>query len=431
MRTSLTGPVVIFGNDNPQQISDTDSGPNIDYQSNALLDSRYVSQATAAGEGSNGGILALHNPVQVQALNCFPSAASTTAIASGGQTPAAGAFFTLASANAAGIAVNIPLIPQLAPVSTNAQFAGLNAAQPQAIIPGSANLVNVIALDFGFAVGTVVAGSAVLTVTGPTVTLPAGNSSTATYATRYFYPGQKLLVAGAGNVGGTAVLATSVLATDRYSSPTVALASAGTVLLANPSLYTGTVYVGTSDQEYGVAAKPVVKAGATRIYDPSQMTARNVTITTLSTTSSGTITVRGYDIYEQPMSQTLTIPGTASTVVGTKAFAYISSVQLNTGGVSTGGINVGTGSLFGLPVRADEVEYQLGYQGGVAIPITSYVMADQTITPTATTGDVRGTVAMTTPNSTTRLVVLQTTPLAQAARASNIDVRGIFGVNNA
>jgi hypothetical protein len=130
------------------------------------------------------------------------------------------------------------------------------------------------------------------------------------------------------------------------------------------------------------------------------------------------------------MSQTITIAGTA-TATGTKAFAYISSVQLNTGATLAGTLSVGTANIFGLPVRADEVEYQLGYQGGVAQPITAYVMADQTSPATATTGDVRGTVTMTTPNGTTRLVVFQTTPLAQAVRANNIDARGIFGVNNA
>jgi hypothetical protein len=427
MRTGVSGPVVLYGNDNPQQISDTDTGPNIDYQSNSLIDSRYVSQATAAGEGSNGGILALHNPVQNQGINSFPSAGSATAIAAA-QAPTVGGFFTLVAANSAGIAVNIPLIPQNAPISTNAQYAGLNAAQPQPIIP-TAVTVPVIALDFQFATGTTVAGSAVLTITGPTVTLPAGSSSTAVYGTRYFYPGQKLLIAGAGNSAGTAPLFCSVLATDRYTAPGIPLAAAGNITLSTPALFTGTVYIGASDQEYGVAVKPVLRAGAARIYEPALMTTRTV-ITTASGASTGTVTIRGYDIYEQPMSETQTIVGTGVTV-GKKAFAYISSVQLNTGSALTGTLSIGTGNVFGLNVRADEVEYQQGFQGGVAIPITSYIMADQTSPATSTTGDVRGTVAMTTPNSTTRLIVLQTVPLAQAVRTTNIDARGIFGVNQA
>jgi hypothetical protein len=431
MRTSLSGPVIIFGNDNPQQISDTDSGPNIDYQSNALLDSRYASQATAAGEGNQAGVLALHNPVQIQSLNGFPVAAAVANIAAS-QTPAASAFFTLASVVASGIAPNMPLIPQGTPASTNAQFSQPNAAQPQPVIPGSANLVNVIALDFGFALGTTttaVATATTVTITGPTVTLPAGNTASATYATRYFYPGQRIMIAGAGNAAGTVPLSTIVLATDRYASPGIALAAAGTITIANPALFaiTGTS-IGSADQEYGVAVKPVVKAGATRIYDPSQLISRVVTVTN-GVGGSGSVTVRGYDIYEQPMSQIITITA-STTVAGTKAFKYISSVQANAGAVTTGGVSIGTAAIFGLPARADEVEYQLGYFGGVAVPIASYVMADQTTPATNTvggSGDVRGTVAVTA-NGTTRLVVLQTCPLAQAVRTTNLDSRGIFGV---
>jgi hypothetical protein len=419
MRTGVSGPVVIYGNDNPQQVSDTEAGPNFDYQSNALFDSRYASQATAAGEGAQGGVLGSHNPVQIESLSAFPVANNTTAITTS-QTPAAGAFFALNTAVAAGVAPNMPLIPQGNP-----------------IIPGSSNLVNVMALDFGFAIGTTTTAAAtaqVVTITGPTATLPAGYTASAVYGTRFFYPGQRILIAGAGNAAGTAPLSTVVTATDRYAAPGFALAAAGTITIANPALFAAAgLSIGTADQEYGVAVKPVVKAGAGRIYDPAQMLSRVVTVTSGSTTASGTVIVRGYDIYEQPMSQLITIPTTASTNTGTKAFAYISSVQVSAGGVTTGGVSIGTGGLFGLPMRTDLVEYQLGYFGGVAIAIASYVMADQTTPATNTvggSGDVRGTVAVTA-NGTTRLTVLQTAPIIQAKVTNNIDYRGLFGVTNA
>jgi len=89
MRTSLSGPVILYGNDNPQQISETDSGPNVDYQTNALLDSRYVSQATASGaQEGNGGVLSWHNPVEVEALSAIPRTLSNTVLAAA-QAPAA------------------------------------------------------------------------------------------------------------------------------------------------------------------------------------------------------------------------------------------------------------------------------------------------------------------------------------------------------
>jgi hypothetical protein len=427
MRTGVSGPVIIYGNDNPQQISDTDSGPNIDYQSNALGDSRYISQMTAAGEGSNAGIYAFHNPVEIEALNYVPYAASATNIAAA-QSPTVGGFFTLASANSAGVAVNIPLIPQLAPSSTNAQYAQPNASNPQPIVPGSTNLVNVLALDYGFAFGTAVAGSPTITLTGPA---PSNYTGTATYGTRFLYPGQKLLVAGAGNVGGTLTLACSVLATDRYSAPGVPLAAAGTITLSTPSLFTGTVYLGTADQEYGIAVKPVIRAGAVRLYDPAQMGTRCV-ICTASGASTGTITIRGYDIYEQPMSETQTIVGTGVTVPK-KAFGYISSVQLNTGAVLAGTLSLGTNQQIGLPIRTDIWE-ACGLwvnQAQIAAP-TNVVFADQTSPATSTTGDVRGTYTLqTVAGNTNRVAFYYQAPAAQAVRATNIDFRTLVGTPNA
>jgi hypothetical protein len=425
MRTALSGPVILYGNDNPQQISDNEAGPNIDYQSNALLDSRFVSQVTAAGEGSQGGVLAWNNPTELEVMNAIPASASTTIIAAA-QAPTIGGFFTLAAANTPGLAVNMPLIPQGAP-------SGPGAANPQALIPGSVNLVNVLALDFGFALGTTVAGSAVLTLTGPS---PGGYTATATYASRFFYPGQKVLVTAAGNAGGTLPLATTVLATDRYAASGQVVQATGTVLLANASLFTGAVQIGTSDQEYGVTCSPVVRAGASRVYDGSQMLSRQV-IVTASGASTGTVTVRGYDIYGQPMSELQTIVGTG-TSVPKKAFKYISSVQLNTGSTLTGTLSVGTNAAVGLPVRVDLVEplaiwvnnvQILGVAGSLPAGL---VMADQTIVATNATGDVRGTYTMqTAPNGVIRIVIFYQPPLMQSKVSTNIDPRGFVGVTQA
>jgi hypothetical protein len=104
-------------------------------------------------------------------------------------------------------------------------------------------------------------------------------------------------------------------------------------------------------------------------------------------------------------------------------------VQLNVGSSLTGTLSVGTGGLFGLPLRADLPEYQYGFLGGTAIANTSYVLADQTSPATTTSGDVRGTVAVTA-NGAARLFILQTYPIAQAKLATNIDNRTFTGVVN-
>lgn len=419
MRTALDGPVILYGNDNPQQVSNTDAGPNVDYQSNALLDSRYVGQVAAFGQGAQNGVLAFHNPVVTEMLSSVPQAASNTVLAAA-QTPAALAFFTLASANATGIAINIPLIPY-----------------GNAIVPGSAASVNVIALDFGMAIGTTTTAAAtakIVTLTGPT---PGGYTATATYASRFFYPGQRILIAGAGNAAGTFPLSTFVTATDRYAAPGFALAATGTITVNDAALFAGSgLAIGTSDQEYGVAVKPVVKAGAARVYDPAQMTARNVTLTSGSTTASGNAIVRGYDIYEQPMSEIIAIPTTATTNSGKKAFGYVSSVQVQAGGVTTGNVSVGTGTSIGIPMRTDLTEYLTIWQNGIELPGSAgaapagVTFADQTPVATSSTGDVRGTYlpGTTVPNGTARYVMYTTNPLAQAKVSNNIDFRGIVGV---
>lgn len=417
MRTSIDGPVILYGNDNPQQGSNTDAGPNVDFQSNALLDSRYVSQVTAAGEGAQAGVLAWHNAVELELLSAVPQAASNTLITTA-QTPAALAFFALATANAPGVAVNIPLIPY-----------------GQAIQPGAQGLVLVLALDFGFAIGTTTTAAAtakIVTLTGPT---PTGYTATATYASRFVYPGQRILIAGAGNAAGTLPLSTIVTATDRYAAPGFALAATGTITIQDPALFAAAgLAIGTPDQEYGVAVKPVVKAGAIRVYDPAQMTARNVTVTN-GVGGSGAVTVRGYDIYEQPMSEVIAITA-SSTVQGNKAFAYISSVQVNAGGVTTGGVSIGTGSKLGIPVRADVSEALTIWQNGVELPGTAggtqagVTFADQTLVATSATGDVRGTYlpGTTVPNGTARYAIYHQAPISQAKVSNNIDFRGLIGV---
>jgi hypothetical protein len=418
MRTSLDGPVILYGNDNPQQVSNTDAGPNVDYQSNAILDSRFASLASADGATSNGGVLCWHNPVEVEALSAIPQTLSTTLVAAA-QAPTIGGFFTLASANAPGVAVNIPLVP-------------FGVAIQSAAIP-----IPVVALDFGFAIGTTTIAAATattVTITGPT---PGGYTGTATYGSRFFYPGQRILIPGAGNLSGSATLSTVVLATDRYAAPGIALAATGTITIANPALAVATnVGIGTADQEYGVAVKPVVKAGAARVYDPAQLLSRVLTVTA-SGASTGSVTIRGYDIYEQPMSNTITIAGTA-TATGTKAFKYVSSVQFNLGGTLTGTLAIGTSATIGLPTRTDMFEYQglfvnnvqiVGVAGTVP---TGLVYADQTPVATATTGDVRGTYTMqTVPNGVVRIVYFHQPPIAAAKVSSNIDFRGIVGVAQA
>lgn len=133
---------------------------------------------------------------------------------------------------------------------------------------------------------------------------------------------------------------------------------------------------------------------------PRAITASNVS----SLATSVAITVVGLDTYLQPMTQTFSSPtATAAATTSKKAFAYVSAAS--TTGNTTSGITLGTADIFGLPHRFDAVGYvHYNWDNTWATSSAGVVVAD-TATPSATTGDVRGTVAPTsTSNGTRRLV---------------------------
>jgi len=402
MRTSYQGPIVLYGSDNPLQVDNTDAGPNIDYQGNALIDSRYVSAATAAP--SSGGVNAWFVPNITENLVGIPRALGAANIAAA-QAATNGGFFTLASANTAGIAVNVPFIPQ-----------------GNGITPGSTAQVNVLALDFGMALCTTTTGAAAATVT---ITGPVS----AAYALRFFYPGQRLIIPGAGATS-TTPLFTTVLATPTAAAAGSVVSAAGTITVSSPALTVVTASaVGSADRLYGIVASPVIAAGAANVYDPAQLVSRTLSVTA-SGAATGSVLVRGFDIYGQAMSESITIVGTGISTTQKKAFKYISSAQAIGAGVTTGTLSIGTTDVFGLPLRSDLFEYTDLYYNGVLITAaTGWTTADITSPATTTTGDVRGTYAVqSASDGTKKLIVFQVPVAAQATKATNIDARLLVGV---
>lgn len=104
------------------------------------------------------------------------------------------------------------------------------------------------------------------------------------------------------------------------------------------------------------------------------------------------LTITGKDEYGEVMVEEITMDGTTE-VPGLKAFKTITSVTTNAS--STGDIIVGFGDVLGLPYRVDENGFLMAYADGALDLTTSAVLgtlvAAVTATPTATTGDVRGT----------------------------------------
>ena len=78
---------------------------------------------------------------------------------------------------------------------------------------------------------------------------------------------------------------------------------------------------------------------------------------------------------------------------GVKAFKYILSITTNADVATT--VKVGTGDVFGLPLRVDSFAYADVVWNNTAVTAsTGFVAAVTTSPATATTGDVRGTYAV-------------------------------------
>lgn len=100
-------------------------------------------------------------------------------------------------------------------------------------------------------------------------------------------------------------------------------------------------------------------------------------------TNAGDITIVGFDYLGQVMTETITlIVGTAN---GAKAFSRITEIKSDD---VDGDITINVGSLYGLPFCASEIIRET--VNGAATTEGALVTPD-TNTPTATTGDVRGT----------------------------------------
>ena len=155
---------------------------------------------------------------------------------------------------------------------------------------------------------------------------------------------------------------------------------------------------------------------------------RNVTITTgAGSPTTRNVTVSGFDIYGQAMSEVI-VTGTvqSTTVSGKKAFYQISTVTISGSPVVT--VSVGTGDVFGSPIRFTNRGYlsRVGWDNVLAEDAATVAVA-VTTTATTTTGDVRGTVAPTSAaDGAKRLVVAVLLPaLAAGPNATRVGALGV------
>lgn len=174
---------------------------------------------------------------------------------------------------------------------------------------------------------------------------------------------------------------------------------------------------------FGLAS---VSTGATTValYDPTKAISRNLVLTSASGADTGTVTYLGADLYGYPITQTVTI-NAGSTVATTKAFKFVYSATLSAGGAMAAGATIGTGDVYGLPIRADSFGYLTVFWNNAMVTAATGFVAAVTSAATATTGDVRGTYALQgqASNNTLRLTMFQ------SPSAGNLGTTaGLFGV---
>lgn len=154
---------------------------------------------------------------------------------------------------------------------------------------------------------------------------------------------------------------------------------------------------------------------------------RNITFTVAVTDfSATTMTVTGFDVYGQPMTQTRLGPNN-NTVATLKAFKEIVSISSSTALATN--VSVGIGDVFGLPYNVPDIGYiqSVKWAGVLATDAGTAVVGVATSPSTAALGDVRGTYAPSSAsNGARRLVMTIALPgLASGPNATRVRAYGV------
>lgn len=118
----------------------------------------------------------------------------------------------------------------------------------------------------------------------------------------------------------------------------------------------------------------------------------------MSGTASGNatrVTITGYDLVRQPMTEVISSPAGATKTFGVKAFLGVISAAAASNTASN--IAIGSSDVLGLNVRIDSASQvtAINWNNTLATATTGLTVAS-TVTATASTGDVRGTYAVQT-----------------------------------
>lgn len=172
-------------------------------------------------------------------------------------------------------------------------------------------------------------------------------------------------------------------------------------------------------------------SGTITMWSPATSVSRNVRITSGGNDSGITFLVVGYDIYGYRMTERIT-GANAGVASGAKAFKYILSITPSASVAST--VTVGTGDVYGFPLRADTFGYvDITWNNAKITANTGFTAAVTTDPATATTGDVRGTYAVqSASDGTKRLTIFITQQVSQMVNSTlSSTFTGPYGVTQA
>jgi hypothetical protein len=202
-------------------------------------------------------------------------------------------------------------------------------------------------------------------------------------------------------------------------SSTAAGITVGTTIT---SATTGASVTGLLAIDGAMVATSFGSSNGNNFWDPTKAIARAVSIASAGNDSGATFTVRGYDVYGYPMTETIT-GANVGTATGAKAFKYIASIT-PAGTLSGSNASAGQSDKIGFMLRSDLFQYiQIYWPDTTLISAsTGYTAAVTTSPATATTGDVRGTYSLqgSASNNTRRLVITATIPLANIGTTTGL-----------
>lgn len=182
-------------------------------------------------------------------------------------------------------------------------------------------------------------------------------------------------------------------------------------------------------------------AGTINLWNPGAGSGRAVSITTSSSGDLGTYSVAGRDMYGFKMTETLAITqGTSNaagyTIIGQKAFKYISAISNTTTPTSTG-VSIGIADTFGFPMLVPYTGQNASVfinatafssAGGIGLSSANTVLGSTVATQTSTTPDVRGVYkSSVASNNTLRLQMTITPAASAAAQITSTNVAPFFG----